>query len=83
VPFADWLRLVKGYPSKGPDGPNPALVLVDFLEDHFIRMSCGGVLLGTANIRQHSPALASLGPVSDDIVRLYVQSWKNMGFISS
>lgn len=84
VPFEEWLRRVREWPhtqENGPDGANPAHLLVDFLEDHFVRMSCGGLLMGTRKAREHSETLARVGLVDADAVRLYVQSWKNVGFL--
>lgn len=84
VPFPEWVRLVKDHPRQveGPEGENPAFLLIDFLDDNFIRMSCGGLLLDTAKSREHSKTLANLGPVSEDLVRQFVKSWKEMGFLS-
>ena len=70
-----------GREDNGPDGVNPGFLLVDFLEDNFTRMGCGGLLLGTSRAREHSPSLASLGPVSDGLIKLYIQRWKDVGFL--
>ncbi|KAI1170697.1 putative polyketide synthase [Nemania sp. FL0916] len=91
VPLEEWIRRVKdhsssssssGFVAKGAhEGDNPAILLVDFLEDNFVRMSCGGLLLDTAKAREHSPTLAACGPVGEELVRLYVRSWRDMGFL--
>ncbi|KAI1085457.1 hypothetical protein F5B20DRAFT_587488 [Whalleya microplaca] len=83
VPFAEWVRRVREHPRRveGPEGENPAFLLIDFLDDNFLRMSCGGLLLDTKKVREHSPTLAKAGPVSDEVARLFVQSWKDMGFL--
>ncbi|OTA99693.1 hypothetical protein M426DRAFT_16227 [Hypoxylon sp. CI-4A] len=84
VPFDEWVRRVREWPvasDNGADGANPAYLLSDFLDDNFIRMSCGGLLMGTANAREHSPTLAKVGPVDDDMVRLFVRKWREMGFL--
>ena len=85
LPLPEWVGLVKKYSPRnrvqGPESDNPAMLLVDFLEDNFARMSCGGLLLNTSHTREHSPTLARCGPVSDDVVRLYVESWKATGFL--
>lgn len=78
VPFRDWVDRVR---VGGPSGGNPALMLIDFLEDNFERMSCGGLLLSTAQATEHSPTLAATGPVSDEVVRRFIQYWKNSGFL--
>lgn len=54
---------------------NPAVRLVDFLEDHFTRISCSGLLIETAKAYAVSPTLASVGPVRLDTVRKYVEYW--------
>ena len=85
LPFEEWVRRVRDWPRQGDNtaaGANPAYLLVDFLEEHFLRMSCGGLLLGTAKAREHSPSLAKMGPVSDELIRLFVRSWREAGFLS-
>lgn len=84
VPFPEWVRRVRDHPRQveGPEGENPAFLLVDFLDENFIRMSCGGLLLHTINSREHSKTMANLGPVSDEFVRLFVKRWKERGFLS-
>lgn len=83
IPFHEWVQRVKDHPRlvEGPEGENPAFLLIDFLDENFLRMSCGGLLLDTAKSRQHSKTLANLGPVSESLVRLFVKSWKDMGFL--
>ncbi|EED12124.1 polyketide synthase, putative [Talaromyces stipitatus ATCC 10500] len=85
IPFQEWIQRVKDYPrqAEGPEGDNPAILLVDFLDKNFIRMSCGGLLLETKKSRAHSQTLANLGPVSAEIVELFIKSWKRMGFLRS
>lgn len=84
IPFEEWVCRVREWPVKadnGADGANPAYLLTDFLDDNFTRMSCGGLLMGTANAREHSPTLAKVGPVSEATTRLYVSKWREMGFL--
>ena len=83
IPYREWIQRVRDHPRKveGPEGENPAFLLVDFLDDNFIRMSCGGLLLDTSRARQHSPTLANMGPVSPETTKLFVRSWKEMGFL--
>lgn len=84
IPFGEWVRRVREWPVKadnGADGANPAYLLTDFLDDNFTRMSCGGLLMGTANAREHSPTLARVGPVSEATTGLYVSKWREMGFL--
>ncbi|KAI3324539.1 putative polyketide synthase [Xylariaceae sp. AK1471] len=85
IPLSEWIQRVKDHTreigAREHEGDNPAILLIDFLEDNFVRMSCGGLLLDTAKAREHSRTLANCGPVSEDLVRLYVQSWRDMGFL--
>ncbi|KAI0138702.1 hypothetical protein F4776DRAFT_670564 [Hypoxylon sp. NC0597] len=84
IPFPDWVQLVRDHPRQveGPDGENPAFLLIDFLDDNFLRMSCGGLLLDTIKVREHSETLANAGPVGENVTRQFIQSWKDMGFLS-
>ena len=80
IPFEDWVHRVRQFPGSA-ERDNPAANLIEFLDRNFIRMSCGGLILDTAKSREHSETLRSLGPVTSDVVRKYVYSWKNMGFL--
>jgi thioester reductase-like protein len=80
IPFEDWIRRVRAFPG-AVQWDNPAAMLIDFLEHDFQRMSCGGVLLATDKAREHSPTLRTVGPVSANVARKYVQSWKEKGFL--
>lgn len=85
IPLEQWVQRVRDWPrneDNWPEGANPAYLLVDFLSDNFIRMSCGGLLMGTAKAREHSPTLRRLGPVSESLTRLFVSSWQDMGFLA-
>ncbi|KAI1804327.1 hypothetical protein F4811DRAFT_552992 [Daldinia bambusicola] len=84
VSFAEWVQRVREHPRRveGPAGENPAFLLIDFLDDNFFRMSCGGLLLDTTKAREHSITLANTGPVDEHVTRKFIQSWKNMGFLS-
>ncbi|QVM12109.1 Type I Iterative PKS [Coccidioides posadasii str. Silveira] len=84
IPFKDWVQRVTDHPRRveGPEGENPAIILIDFLDGNFLRMSCGGLLLDTAKAREHSRTLANVGPVSERVARLFVKSWKDMGFLN-
>lgn len=84
IPFGEWVRRVREWPVKadnGADGANPAYLLTDFLDDNFTRMSCGGLLMGTTNAREHSPTLSNVGPVTEATTRLYVSKWRDIGFL--
>ncbi|KAI0414507.1 hypothetical protein F5X98DRAFT_377689 [Xylaria grammica] len=79
APFDEWVRRVRRFPGSAED--NPAVRLVDFLDDNFLRMSCGGLLLETSNSCAHSPTMRAVGPVHEDTLRLYIQQWKATGFL--
>ncbi|KAI1354706.1 putative polyketide synthase [Xylaria sp. FL0043] len=85
IPLDEWIQRVKEHTrdigAREHEGDNPAILLVDFLEDNFVRMSCGGLLLDTAKTREHSTSLAGCGPIGEDLVRLYVRSWRETGFL--
>lgn len=79
IPFKDWVGMVRRFPGSEVD--NPAVRLIDFLDDNFLRMSCGGLLLDTTKGREHSPTLAAVGPVTGDVARRYIKAWRDMGFL--
>ncbi|KAE8395557.1 hypothetical protein BDV23DRAFT_178609 [Aspergillus alliaceus] len=79
VPFSEWIRRVRSFPGSRED--NPASVMVDWLENNFERMSCGGLLLEPTKARQHSSTLARVGPVKEEITRRYFENWKKCGFL--
>ncbi|KFZ17736.1 hypothetical protein V502_04427 [Pseudogymnoascus sp. VKM F-4520 (FW-2644)] len=81
IPFHEWVQRVRDFP-KLVEQNNPAALLIDFLDDNFIRMSCGGLLLDTSKSREHSRTLATVGPVTPDVAKKFVQSWKDMRFLS-
>ena len=82
IPFSTWIKRVRRSPLP-PETENPAARLVDFLEYHFERMSCGGLILDTQKAKQHSDIMSQEGPVSAEVAQLYVASWKKGGFLSS
>lgn len=80
VPFKEWINRVRQSPL--PPAENPAALALDFLEGHFERMACGGIVLDTERSSEHSKTMAKEGPVSAEVVRSYVSSWKAMGFLN-
>ncbi|KAI1412823.1 hypothetical protein F5Y13DRAFT_190030 [Hypoxylon sp. FL1857] len=80
IPFRDWVSKVRRS-SLSIETDNPAGKLIDFLDDHFLRMSCGGLILDTKKSCEHSPALAAVQPVSAEVARKYVKAWEDMGFL--
>ncbi|KAH7133939.1 hypothetical protein EDB81DRAFT_695655 [Dactylonectria macrodidyma] len=81
IPFRKWVRMVRHSPLLA-ETENPAARLIDFLDHNFERMSCGGLILDTANSQKHSRTLAAEGPVAAAVARKYVSSWKAMGFLN-
>ncbi|KAF4965340.1 hypothetical protein FSARC_6855 [Fusarium sarcochroum] len=79
IPFEEWIKRVRQW-SLSP-AENPAALALGFLEGHFERMACGGVVLDTQRSSEHSETIAREGPVSAEVVRSYVSSWKAMGFL--
>ncbi|MCJ1316259.1 hypothetical protein MMC15_001580 [Xylographa vitiligo] len=80
IPFEDWIRRVRESPLS--EAENPAARAIDFLEGHFKRMACGGIVLDTQRASEHSKTMASEGPVSAEVVRSYVSAWKMAGFLA-
>jgi hypothetical protein len=80
IPFREWVSKVRRSPLS-IDTDNPAGKLIDFLDDHFLRMSCGGLILDTKKACEHSKTLANTGPVNGEIARKYVKAWEDMGFL--
>jgi hypothetical protein len=80
IPFENWLEKVREYPGSS-NNDNPAQRIMEFFDDHFLRMACGGLVLDTTRSRAHSKTLASAQPINADLVKKYVSSWKSMGFL--
>lgn len=79
IPFEDWITRVRQSPLSETE--NPAARAIDFLEGHFQRMACGGIILDTQRASEHSKTMATEGPVSAEVVRSYVSTWKTLGFL--
>lgn len=79
IPFHEWTERVRNAPQKN----NPVATLLDFLEENFQRMSCGGLVLDTKKCVEHSKTLREVGPVSETVARKYIQIWREIGFLSS
>ncbi len=80
VPFEEWLWRVRQAPASLTQDI-PASSLVDFLESHFVRMSCGGVVLDTAKTAAHCEPLQRARSVDEDLVMKYIQKWRAIGFL--
>nr|UBX54556.1 poliketide synthase [Aspergillus sp.] len=79
IPFDEWIERVKG--SSASTNDNPARQLLEFFDQHFIRMSCGGLILDTAKTREHSATLRQRGPIGPGLVEKYISAWKTVGFL--
>lgn len=79
IPFAAWVQRVRGF--EGTAEENPAIGLIDFLEAHFVRMSCGGLILDTTRSCEDTKVLRTVGPVGRDLVMKYLDAWKDMKFL--
>ncbi|KAH8807455.1 hypothetical protein F5884DRAFT_789282 [Xylogone sp. PMI_703] len=77
IPFAEWVDRVRTAGQRN----NPAASLLEFLDDNYLRLSCGGAILDVKHTLEHSKTLAGLGPVSEEVVRKYVHIWKEIGFL--
>lgn len=78
IPFEEWVKRVAAAPQRN----NPASTLLEFLDDNYIRMSYGGLVLDPKNSLEHSKSLRAVRPVSEELVRKYVHIWKEIGFLS-
>jgi iterative type I PKS product template protein len=79
LPFGEWLDRVRAAPQKN----NPALLLAEFLESNYLRMSCGGLVLDVSHSVEHSKTLREIEPVPEKVVRKYIHIWKEIGFLET
>ena len=77
IPFEEWVERVRA----GGQRNNPAATLLDFLDDNYLRMSCGGLVLDVKKTLEHSKTLSAVGPVSEEVARKYIHVWKEIGFL--
>lgn len=78
IPFEDWVKRVASAGQRN----NPAATLLEFLDDNYLRMSYGGLVLDTKHTLEHSKSLRAVGPVSEEVARKYIHIWKEIGFLS-
>lgn len=79
IPFEEWVEKVRNAGQRN----NPAATLLEFLDDNYLRMSCGGLVLDVKKTLQRSKTLSAVGPVSEEVVRKYIHVWKEIGFLNS
>lgn len=80
VSLEEWRRRVAEFPGENP-WDNPAAKAQDFFAHKFELMSCGGVTMANERALEHSPTLRAAQPVSDELVRKYIEAWKASGFL--
>lgn len=78
IPFDEWVERVRAAPQHN----NPASTLLEFLDNNYLRMSCGGLVLDVKKCLEHSKSLTTVGAVSEEVVRKYVHIWKEIGFLA-
>lgn len=78
LPYAEWLQKVQANPDAAA---NPCMKIVPFLEDEFIRMATGAVILDTAKACKVSPTLKASAPLSEAHLMAYVEYWKREKFL--
>ena len=75
LPFITWLKQ-----AMDKDAINPSLL--DFLKNHFLHMSGGGIVLDTKNSRTVSPTLKASGAVEMDTINLYIDYWRSIDYLT-
>lgn len=78
LPYGEWLEKVKSNPDAKT---NPCVKIMPFLEEEFIRMATGVVVLDTKEAEKLSPTLESSQPVGEELVRKYVEFWRKEEFL--
>lgn len=74
IPLQRWLDLVASAPGLG----KPAANLIQFLQNDFLKMSWGSVVLDTTISRKVSSIMANMGPVRENAIRAYISYWRRM-----
>jgi len=67
--FDQWLERMR---QNTDEKENPARWVEEFLDDHLIRMACGGVIMDTERTRGRSLRLRTTGAIQVDLIRNYV-----------
>jgi hypothetical protein len=57
--------------------------LADFLEKNFDNMICGVLVLNMQRSREHSLTIATVRPVSKEVMGQYVEAWNRMSFLDN
>ena len=80
IDFGEWVGRVRSYPGPA-EWENPAAKLIDFFDQDYTRMSCGGLLLDTSHACEHSETLRAVGPVKPEVAWKFVEFWKAAGIL--
>lgn len=75
IPYTKWLEKVKA----GGEGKSPAFRVLSFLENDFIRMSSGDVILRTAETKLDSPTLVKSTAIDRKHLEEYIAYWRKIG----
>lgn len=78
IPFDQWLTQVR---SIDDAERNPAGRLVKFLEEEFVSMASGTVVLDTTKSRAASQTLAASCGIGKTQVEMYVEYWRSVGHL--
>ena len=74
LPFTEWLGRVVAAEENPPE-------LIDFLENYFLLVSTGGLVLDTARTRKVSRNLRSTNAIEIGTIELYLEFWKSVGLL--
>ena len=80
IPYQQWLELARKMSHDGKVDI-PIVKVMHFMENDFLRMACGGLILSTEKAVAASRTLRHTGPLQDDLIKSYVRKWRNMGFL--
>ncbi|OBZ75494.1 L-aminoadipate-semialdehyde dehydrogenase [Grifola frondosa] len=78
LPYVEWLACVRADTNTVR---NPVGKIVPFLEDEFVRMAMGVVVLDTVVACVALPMLEGSKPLSEGDLRRYVAFWRKEGFL--
>lgn len=78
ISVKDWVNEVKI--SKLDRSSNPAALFGDFFSTYYVPLMCGRAL-DSKQSRADSKTMAELGPISDEVMKLYIDAWKQTGFL--
>lgn len=79
IPFGQWLDRVRAIDDAER---NPAGRVVKFLEEEFVSMASGAVVLDTTNSRAASKTLAASAGIERRHIDLYVKYWRSVGHLA-